>query len=66
MEAIYKSCSEKYSNEDIFNMVGLTSFVPHERLLKTSIYDAIKKKDNEVLVGMKIDDNGITCYIEIE
>lgn len=64
MEKIYKSCSSKYTNEQIKNLTGTTSFASFERLLTTSLYDAIRKRPNEVMVGMIIDFDGIQVYLE--
>lgn len=64
MSKIYKSCSPKYTNEQVKNLCGVVTFVSYERLLKTSLYDAIRKKDDEQIVGMVIDFDGITVYIE--
>lgn len=61
---IYKSCSPKYTNEQISRLSGMQTFVSYERLLNTSLYSAIGKKENEVMVGMKMDSDGITVYIE--
>lgn len=66
MKAIYKSCSPKYTNEQIEHLSGVTTFVSFERLLKTGINDAINKKENEKIVGMKITEDGITIRIETE
>jgi len=61
---IYKSCSPKYTHDDIKRVSGTQVFVSYERLLHTTIYQAINKKDNDVMVGMKMDIDGITVYIE--
>lgn len=69
METIYKTCSPKYTSQEISslniaNSIGTVSFVSFERLLRNSVYEAIGLKPNEEIVGMKIDQDGITCYIE--
>ena len=65
MQTVYKSCSPKYTHQDIADMGTCTkSFVSFERLLKTSIYEAIALRSNEKIVGMQIDMDGIYCYIE--
>lgn len=64
MKAIYKSLSSKYSDEDIERKSGSVHFVGYMRLKHTSLSESSRLKDNEDIIGLKIDDNGLTCYIE--
>ena len=66
MKIIYKSCSPKYTSYDIERLSGVVTFVSFERLLRMSLYDAIGKKENEKMMGMKITEDGIQVYIEKE
>lgn len=67
MQTVYKSCSPKYTHQDIADMGTCTkSFVSFERLLKTPIYEAISLRPNEKIVGMVIDVDGIYCIIEFK
>ena len=63
---IYKSCSPKYTNEQIQHLSGTVSFVSWERLLVDSINQAIRKTEKEKIVGMEIDEDGVKVYIETE
>lgn len=64
MEKIYKSCTPGISHEQFKQngCYGTSTFVGYERLLKTSIYEAISKKEKEIMKGMVIDIDGITVY----
>lgn len=64
MSRIYKSFVPEYKNEDIPRVGTLSSFVSFERLIKTSIQEAIKLKPTEKMIGMVIDFDGITIYLE--
>lgn len=66
MEKIYKTCSAKYTNEDIKKMSGVCTFVSYERLLTTPINWAIGKKPKETIVGMAMEYDGIRVYVETE
>lgn len=66
MQTIYKSCSPKYTDEQVKRLSGVTTFVSFARLLNLSIYDAIGKKPNEKIVGMVITTDGVQLYIENE
>lgn len=61
---IYKSCSPKYTNDQIKHLTVTKSFVSYERLLSQSLYYAIGKRDNEVMVGMQITSDGIYVLLE--
>lgn len=64
MEKIYKSCSPKYTDEDIKYKSGIVTFASHATLFKESYEQAIGLKPNEKIVGMMLDWDGITFYIE--
>ena len=66
MQKIYKSCSAKYTDEQIRNIGGTNIFVSFEQLLRTPLYEAMKKQPNEKMVGMEISYDGIKVYIETE
>lgn len=60
----YKTYSNKYSIEDLKTFTGLTSYVSFDRLLHSSIEEAILKTSMETIVGIKIDSMGILVFIE--
>jgi len=64
MEAIYKSLSSKYSDEDIKRKSGVVHFISYMRLKHASLSESSGLKDQEDIVGLKMDEDGITCYIE--
>lgn len=66
MDKIFKSCSPKYTNEQIGRMGGVKTFRSYVALLNKSINEAIGKKENEKIVGMVMDQDGITFIIETE
>ncbi len=64
-QVIFKSCSYKYSDDDVKRLSGgVQTFVSFERLLKTPLYEAIGLKEYEVMVAMKITYDGIQVYLE--
>ncbi len=64
MGEIYKSLVSKYTDQQIQYLSGTVTYVSFERLQENSINDCIGKKDNETIVGLVIDNDGIKIYIE--
>ena len=64
MTKIYKSLSAKYTNKQIEMLSGTVCYVSFGRMLKQSIEDCVGLKEDEIIVGLEIDSNGIKCYIE--
>ena len=65
MEHVYKSYSEKYTDNDVRKLSGLVAQVSLSRLLPF-IQEAIGLKSNETIVGIDISTHGVKCYIETE
>jgi hypothetical protein len=63
---IYKTCTPGLSDEHFatYRCSGLSSFISFERLTKTDIKTGIGLKPTERIVGMVIDYDGITVYLE--
>lgn len=61
---MYKTCSAKYTNEEVERLSGTIIFISYEQLFRISIKDALKLRDTEELVGMRISIDGIDCIIE--
>lgn len=61
---IYKSCTAGLSDEDFreYHTSGLTTFISFERLMRESIKENLKP--NERIVGMFINEDGITLFLE--
>lgn len=66
MEKLYKTCSPKYTDNDIKNLSGTVSWCSYAQLIDKSIKEAIRLRPAEKIVGMEMDTDGIKFYLETE
>lgn len=64
MNKIYKSCSPKYTDDDVKRLSGVGSTASYATLMNKSIKEAIHLTENEKIVGMVMDFDGIHFWIE--